>query len=185
MNMLMPKSLFLTAFGAFSLVCINVSLWAAEPAASEAAAPALPYGVPQVIQLSQAQISESTIVAYVKNSGNSYGLDASQIIYLRQQGVSDNVLNAMLSQPKPGSVAVSAVSTLAAQAPAPVVAPVTQVVAAPVTYVPASTVYVIPDTATDRYYNSYYAYPRYYSPLSVSIGFGGYYRGCSRGVWRR
>ena len=42
-------------------------------------------------------------MAYIKNSGNSYGLNADQIIYLRQQGVSDAVITAMLNQPKPGS----------------------------------------------------------------------------------
>src|ERR1700744_1811892 len=52
------------------------------------AAPQLSYGVAQILQLTQAKVSDDTVVAYVKNSGNSYGLDANQIIYLRQQGVS-------------------------------------------------------------------------------------------------
>ena len=64
-------------------------------------APQLAYGVPQIIQLSEAKVSDDTIIAYVKNSGNSFGLTADQIIYLRQQGVSDAVITAMLNQPKP------------------------------------------------------------------------------------
>src|SRR5260221_2042318 len=65
-----------------------------------AATPPLAYGVPQVIQLAQAKVSDDTIITYVRNSGNSYGLNADQIIYLRQQGVSDNVINVMLTQPQ-------------------------------------------------------------------------------------
>ena len=44
----------------------------------------------------------STIIAYIRNSGNSYGLNADQIIYLRQQGLSDAVIRVMLSQPRAG-----------------------------------------------------------------------------------
>ena len=62
------------------------------------------YGVPQIIRLSQAKVSDDTIIAYVKNSGFSYSLDADQIINLRQQGVSDAVITTMLNQPKTGPV---------------------------------------------------------------------------------
>src|ERR1035438_1426706 len=73
------------------------------------------YGVPQIIRLSQAKVSDDTIIAYVKNSGFSYNLDADQIINLRQQGVSDAVITTMLNQPKTGSV----VYTPTAPAPQP------------------------------------------------------------------
>ena len=63
-------------------------------------APPLSYGVPHILQLSQAGVANDIITAYIPNSGNSYGLDANQIIYLKQQGISDNVLTAMLNQPK-------------------------------------------------------------------------------------
>ena len=72
------------------------------PAVSTAAAsepvPQLAYGVPQILQLAQAKISDGTIIAYIKSSGISYGLNASQIIYLRQQGISDAVITAMLGR---------------------------------------------------------------------------------------
>jgi hypothetical protein len=61
-------------------------------------------GVPQIIRLSQAKVSDDTIIAYVNNSGFSYSLDADQIINLRQQGVSDAVITTMLNQPKTGPV---------------------------------------------------------------------------------
>src|ERR1700722_11881091 len=64
--------------------------------AAPAPAPQLSYGVGQILQLAQAKVGDDTIVAYVRNSGNSYGLDAGQIIYLRQSGVSDSVITAML-----------------------------------------------------------------------------------------
>src|SRR5580658_9581393 len=64
------------------------------------AAPQLPYGAAQVIKLEQAQVGDNTIIAYINNSGNTYNLDAGQIISLKQQGVSDAVLTAMLTQPK-------------------------------------------------------------------------------------
>jgi hypothetical protein len=76
----------------------------AQPTAVNASGSQTVYGVPQIIRLSQAGVSDETIIAYVKNSGLSYGLDADQIINLRQQGVSDAVLTTMLNQPKLGPV---------------------------------------------------------------------------------
>src|SRR3984957_3073676 len=84
-----------------------------------APAPQLSYGTAQIVQLTQAKIGEDTIVAYVRNSGNSYGLDANQIIYLRQQGVSDPVIAAMLNQPKAGVMAASEPPPSAPPAAAP------------------------------------------------------------------
>jgi len=87
---------------------------AVTPAAASAAVPQLAYGVPQILQLAKANVGDETIIAYIKNSGNSYGLNADQIIYLRQQGVSDAVVRTMLNQPKPG-LAVAAATAPAAQ----------------------------------------------------------------------
>ena len=58
----------------------------------------LSYGVSQIIQLSQAKVSENTIVNYIQNSGTIFALKADEIVYLKQQGVSDPVLNTMLAQ---------------------------------------------------------------------------------------
>jgi hypothetical protein len=154
---------------------------------STTAVPQLAYGVPQVVQLAQAKVSEDTIIAYIHNSGNSYSLTADQIIYLRQQGVSDNVINVMLNQPKVASTPASA----------PAQAEVSTAYAQPTTtYVqtaPASSVYVIPDTQS-YYYDSYYAqpycypyyYPYYYPAVSFSFGFrggGGFRGGFHGGGW--
>ena len=129
----------------------------AQPAAASQPAPKLSYGVPQILQLAQAKVSDGIIVQYVQNSGTIYTPTASEIIYLHQQGVSDIVLNAMLDQrrrltgsteptmPAPaGSSAAQTAATTAAQPS------VSYVETAP-DYTPSSTVYVIPDTQTYDY----------------------------------
>ncbi|MGO8837543.1 MAG: hypothetical protein ACLQQ0_09000 [Limisphaerales bacterium] len=159
----------------------------AQPAAVNAPAPQLSYGVSQILQLAQAKIGDDTIIAYIKNTGNSYGLNADQIIYLRHQGVSDAVITTMLNQPRPG-VAVPAPTT---PAPQPVASTAyggqvsTATVAPTVTYVqtvPATTYY---------YYQPYY-YPAYawYPAVSFSVGWyggyhGGYYHGSYGGSYYR
>ena len=57
---------------------------AQNPGTSQAA-PELSSVVSQVIQLSRANIGEDTIITFVQNSGNSYSLDAAQIIYLNSR----------------------------------------------------------------------------------------------------
>src|ERR1017187_5976265 len=78
-----------------------------QPAAVNAPAPQLAYGASQILQLAQSKVGDDTIISYIKNSGNSYGLNADQIIYLRQQGVSSAVITTMLNQPKPGVLAAA------------------------------------------------------------------------------
>jgi hypothetical protein len=81
-----------------------------QPAAVNAPVAQLSYGAAQIVQLAQAKVGDDTIITYIKNSGNSYGLTVNQIIYLRQQGISDAVITTMLNQPKP-VVAAAPVAT--------------------------------------------------------------------------
>jgi hypothetical protein len=182
----------LTITAVLALAARNVPAQVTATSAAQTAPVQLSYGVSQVIQLSKANVSEATIVNFVQNSGSSYGLDASQIVYLKQQGVSDAVINTMLNQPRPVVQTASQPNYPTASSTSTAI-----VVAQPtVTYVPAqsSTVYVIPDTQTYSYYvrsyrsygarccNPYTCYsPVYYSgcspSLSFAIGFGGGYRG--------
>jgi len=149
----------------------------AQPAAVNAPVPPLAYGVPQIVQLAQAKVGDNTIIAYIKNTGNSYGLNADQIIYLRQQGLSDAVITTMLNQPRPG-VAVAMPTT---PAPQPVASTAyggqdsTATVAPTVTYVQT-----VPNTT--YYYQPYY-YPAYawYPPVSFSFGWGGWWGGGGHG----
>jgi len=153
-----------------------------QPAVVNTLAPQLAYRVPQILQLAQAKVGDNTIIAYIKNSGNSYGLNADQIIYLRQQGVSDAIITAMLSQPKLG--VATATPTPAASQPMDSTAggqSSTATVAPTVTYVQT-----VPAT-TGYYYQPYY-YPAYawYPPVAFSFGWGGGWHGGGwRGGWHR
>ncbi|HTX22980.1 MAG TPA: hypothetical protein VMD27_14120 [Candidatus Aquilonibacter sp.] len=154
---------------------------AAQDAATTTAAPTLSPAAAQVLQLAQAKVGDDTIIAYIQNSDTIYGLNASQIVYLKQQGVSSAVINTMLNQ-RTRLAATGAQpdnSTATAQTSTAVAEPT-------VTYVqtvPSSSVYVIPDTQTydyDTYYYQPYYYPYYawpYPAVSLSFGFGGHWGG--------
>ena len=59
----------------------------------------LSYGVPDVLKLAQARLSDEVIVSYIHKSRLSYAdLGASEIVYLNQQGVSSRVITTMLAQ---------------------------------------------------------------------------------------
>ena len=90
----------------------------------------LPYGVEDVLKLTQAQVNEDVVLNYVLNSGTAYSLNAGDIVYLRNQGVSDHVITTMMNQRN--HVAEEAAAQQAATMPAPVYAePGTPVAAAP------------------------------------------------------
>ena len=167
------------------------------PVAAETAPAKLPYGVADVLKLTQAQVSEDIVLNYVLNSGTVYNLGPKDIIYLRNQGVSDRVVTTMMNQRN--RVAEESAQQAAAQAasqpqgPFPVYsdpnAPPGPPLYAPV-YVepppppepPASTVYVVPATpAFAPYYGGYYPYyGGYYAPgvsFVYTFGHGGHYRG--------
>ncbi|MGH7953340.1 MAG: hypothetical protein ACREFE_15705 [Limisphaerales bacterium] len=185
------QKLFLIAaiapLSAMNISAQNSSTTAASSVAtaSNSIAPVqLSYGVPQVLQLAQAKVGDDTIVAYIQNSGTIYALDANQIVYLRQQGVSDRVVTAMLNQRK--NVLENAAQTqTAAQNNSTAVQTSTTVAQPTYETVPSSSVYVIPDTQTynyDSYYYQPYYYPYYgygwsYPAVSFSFGFHGGYRG--------
>jgi hypothetical protein len=142
----------------------------------------LSFGVADVLKLSQAKVSENTIISYIQTSGRSYGgLSASEIVYLHEQGVSGRVVSTMLDQRNKFSAAAvqptqANTNASTTQYPQAYVPPVT-------TYeqsAPASTVYVIPNSPTVvdyGYYPSYGYYDYYYPPVSFSFGFGGGYYG--------
>lgn len=155
---------------------------AAQDAATTITAPPLSPAAAQVLQLAQAKVGDDTIIAYIQNSGVIYGLDANQIVYLKQQGVSSPVINTMLNQrtrlATTGAQPDNSTAT-AAQSSTAVAQPT-------VTYVqtvPSSSVYVVPDTQTydyDTYYYQPYYYPYYawpYPVVSLSFGFGGHWSG--------
>ena len=176
----------------------------AQPAAVNTSGSQMVYGVPQIIRLSQAKVSDDTIIAYVKNSGLSYSLDADQIINLRQQGVSDAVITTMLNQPKP----VSVLYTPTTPAPQPAASPVNTSTAGTTPLysprqsdqiptasaitqpVPAATVaptmtYVQAAPAPIYYYAQPYYYPSYawFPPVSLSFAWGSGWHGGGYNGW--
>jgi hypothetical protein len=139
---------------------------------SAGTAPPLAYGVPQILKLQQAKVTDDVIIAYIHNSGSSYGLDADQIIYLRQQGISDKVLTTMLAQPRPAPAPTAPANSYVTPTPVAYAQPTP----APA-YVPSSTYYVIPNNQI--YYSSgSFSYYPYYYPYVTYSWCGGYHNNC-------
>jgi hypothetical protein len=62
------------------------------------AVPVLPYGVEDILKLSRAGISDTIILRYMEVAAIAYQLEPDHLIYLRDQGVSEPVVHAMLEQ---------------------------------------------------------------------------------------
>ena len=142
----------------------------------------LSYGVEDVLKLQRANVSDDTIIAFIVNSGRVYNLSASEIVYLREQKVSDHVLTAMLTQRKKGTESAPPTAEQVPSAPTNT-QPVSTVPAAP-TYVQPTTTYVRTEPVYVPYAAptyGYYGYPYYYGyaypSVSLAFGFGGYYYG--------
>jgi uncharacterized membrane protein YgcG len=191
-------------------VTVSSATATASPAAAtrEAAAVKLPYGADDILKLSRAQISEDVTLNYIQNSGTTYGLNAKEIIYLKNEGVSDRVINAMQDQRKrvmesaaqTPSPAVQVYSGANVAAAAPVYAPEPIYVQEPLyfepisTYeeetTPASSVYVIPySSPVSPSYTFASSYPTYgaYGSYAVYGGprpFGPALRHASGGTYR-
>ena len=172
------------------------------PASAEAAAPApvsetrpvqLSSGVPDILKLGRAHLSDEAISAFISNSGRTYHLSVSEILYLREQGVSDQVVTAMLNsrqntaatvaqvapQPAPTGPTADWVNSSPQPAPAPTQyapQPAPSYVAAAPVYAQPSQVYVYPAPS----YGFYDSWPYYWGYPSISFGFGfggGHYGG--------
>lgn len=164
----------LAVLAASGLFFVATSAPAQIASSTTSAAPPLPYGVSQILQLEQAKVGDETIIAYIQSSANSYHLSADQIIYLRQQGLSDAVLTAMLRQPGPGMAPMPST-------PAPEVVPSTADVAPVEPYPEAASaaVYYSEPWYSVPYYSYYncYGWP---CPVGyVSLGWWGWHGGCA------
>jgi len=126
-------------------------------------------GAEDVLKLSRAKVHDDVTVAFIQNSDRRFNLTASDILYLRKEGVSDRVLTAMLSPQSPPAVAPPpSESTTAAEANAPqyITPPATTTV---VESAPYSTVYL---ASTPAYYSFYDPWPYYtYTYPALSLGF--------------
>jgi hypothetical protein len=75
----------------------------------------------QVVRLTQAGVDESVIMTYVTNSGSTFNLDSDKIIYLKDIGLPNEVVTAMMQrdQQLQQQMAASAYQPPAQPAPAP------------------------------------------------------------------
>jgi len=168
------------------------------PASAEAVAPVtasdtspspikLSFGVPEILKLGRAHVGDEVIIAFISSSSRVYSLSVSEILYLREQGMSDQVVAAMLNtrqnatataaQVAPQPAPIGPTSVWANTSPQPRAAPA-YVPAAPL-YTQPSPVYVYP-APSYGYYDSW-PYHWGYPGLLFSFGFGGGHYGGYRG----
>jgi len=175
----------------------NPALAGDPPAASQTApvstpapaAPALPYGVAEVVKMYQGGIGKDILVNYIDSNVLPYHLNADGIIYLQHLGMPQEVTSALLRrdgelQKQAGAVyqqqqQQQQTAAAAAYTQPPVVMPSSPppavAVAAPAA--PAAPYTYFPDAAGELAYPDYsYAYPYYgypyYGPGFVVGGFG-------------
>jgi hypothetical protein len=167
---------------------------AASPSpASETRAVQLSSGVAEILKLGRAHVGDEVVIAFIRNSGRSYHLSASEILYLRAQGVSDQVVTAMLT----AGQNVAATSAQPPPQPAPTQPPADWANSNPQyapdatqpapSYDAAAPVYAQPSAgyAYPAPSYGYYGYAPYYwgyPAFSLGFGFGGGYYG---GYYRR
>jgi hypothetical protein len=110
------------AVAATAAVCIAIvgMFWNANNAfASDAAPPpSLSPALQEVVKLAQAHLGDDVITAYIRNSNASYSLSADDIVYLKAEGVSQNVISLLLQRGSPGAPATPA-GTVSAPPPPP------------------------------------------------------------------
>ena len=210
---------FFVAIGAASLITMAViaqtstytapadAAATATPDSADSAPATLPPGVEDVLRLTRAQVGDDVTVNYIQNSGTAYNLSPNDVAYLKDQGVSDRVINAMADPGKDAAAGVASeteaqippnLSGDGVPAPEGVIAPPTPMYAQPAPqYVqqipvpvpvpvqlepaPASTLYIIPDPAsgaTARFYPS--GNIRSYAPVSSVVTIGSGYVGGHR-----
>ena len=87
---------------AIAVVCMTMAgaFWnTGNASGSDATPPAdLSPAVQEVAKLAQAHLGDDVILAYIKNSSATYKLSADDIVYLKGQGISQNVISALLQR---------------------------------------------------------------------------------------
>jgi len=160
--------------------------------------PARAFSVDDVVQMHLDSFADSLIVLKIRNSGSVFHLEMKDLHKLKEAGVSDDVVAAMLNTEKPGDVPVitggtqlqsppqlPADSTAQAAPTEPATAPDVSAQPAPAAhdtittgapyYVPREHHYTMSDIYAPSYYPwyPYYSVP-YYPGISFSLAFGFY-----------
>jgi hypothetical protein len=142
--------------------------------------------VSDVVKMAEAGVDEKAVLSYIDNSPG-FRLNADDIIYLHEKGVSTTVITALLQHGPRMQVAQAAPATVQFQQPAQVQpqqsAPVEQTYAQP-----AQSVYVAPPPVVYTQPSYVYNYPTYYPSYSYFASPGycysrpyfsfGFYGGC-------
>jgi uncharacterized membrane protein YgcG len=97
-----------------------------SPGPAGATLPSLPSGVSEVMKLFKGHISDDIIVSYIRNSRETFYLNADNLIALQQQGVSGPVLTAMLQRSGESQRQAPMMANAPAQVAVPSQAPVPQ-----------------------------------------------------------
>jgi len=95
----------------FAAVCALAGILAipGRALAADATAPAdLPPAAQEVVKLAQSHLGDDVITSYIKNANASYSLSADDIVYLKTQGVSQNIISLMLQRAAPAASAPEA-----------------------------------------------------------------------------
>ncbi|MGP8202189.1 MAG: hypothetical protein ACLQU4_22135 [Limisphaerales bacterium] len=161
---------------------------AAVTTPAAAPAPALAFGVSEVVKMYQGGIGKDVLINYIDNSVLPFHLDANGIIYLQHLGLPQEVTSALIKrdgalqqqanaayqqqslayaqQPPPTAAAPN--NPAAGNTAPPVVMPGTPPPVAPYPYPDAAPPVVYPDYVPAPYYG----YPYYYGPDVVIGGWG-------------
>jgi len=65
-----------------------------------------PVSINDVIQMAQSHVSDDVIIRTIATSYSAYALTAADVTYMKQQGVSDQVISYMQARAAPGSMVV-------------------------------------------------------------------------------
>lgn len=124
-----------------------------EESRAQTPLPTMPPAVNEVVKLAQAKMNDDVILAYIKSANVSCSLTADQILYLSGQGVSQNVISALMQNKPAGDVMttpapVNPTPTAPVINPSPVSVPFPNLVPQPPTIAPAPTVAPAPVAAS-------------------------------------
>ena len=113
----MKRHMLIFAVAALALLIWNTGGTGQTPATSS-----LPPDLQELVTLAQNNISDETIISYIRNSGKTYRLTAADIVNLGRNGVSQNVIARLIQSPS-SSTSTSPVVTAPVAAVEPSVPP--------------------------------------------------------------
>jgi hypothetical protein len=156
---------------------------------ASAKAPYLSAGLPEIVKMHKAGVDASVLMAFVQNSPVAYHPSAKEIIYLRDQGLSSEIISALLRRGGElrdrAAEAAREERSRTAPAPAPVAPPAPaspappQAAASTPVVVYANSTYPVYTTPTYVSYASYgYGVPAYYGNSYYRPSCYSYRAGC-------